>query len=775
EPYGYIVKPTHSRELNATIEMAMYKHALDQKLKESETKYRTVFENTGTAMVILEENNIISLANKEFEQLSGFSKDDIEGKKIWTEFVVKEDLERMLAQHRLRMQNPEKALTHYEFRAVIKSGDIRTIHVSIELIPGTTKSVASLMDITESKRAEKALRESEQKFRSLVEHSLEGILILDLQGKILFANNAAARMTEADSWTGLIGRNVLEFIAPESREDVIRDFISVSQGHDAYLAQYNAISAKGNKFTVESIGKVISYEGKPADLISIRDITEQKRTEEALRESEHLFRSVGDSLLDPVLILSSEGVVQFTNRAAIQFIGLPDTAIIRGQSFTTYLDGDSRNRVITDLHTIQYLGGPLTAEYCVNPATGEQRWVEACGVRIDYKGSHATLITLHDITERIRVEEVLRGSERQLADIISFLPDATLVIDKNGMVLAWNHAMEKMTGVPAEQMIGKANYEYALPFYHERRPITIDLVLHDDPSVVAKYPVMKKEGRSRRSEIFIPHLNEGRGAHLWFTASPLFDTAGNLMGAIESIRDITEHKQAEEELRKSEERYHNVVEDQTEFICRFLPDGTHIFVNDSYCRYFDRKREEIIGHRFRPVLHPEDREIVARHLTSITPVHPVLNIDQRIIMPDGSTRWQRWSDRAIFDENGRVIEYQSVGRDITEQKRAQEALQRVNKQLNLLASITRHDILNQLLVLKGYIELSRDYLDDKKTLGDFLEKEEKSARTIEEHHAGLPGAGCCGSRMAERERRHQKSDDSTSLAGSPHRARSRRS
>ena len=136
-----------------------------------------------------------------------------------------------------------------------------------------------------------------------------------------------------------------------------------------------------------------------------------------------------------------------------------------------------------------------------------------------------------DVTARTRAEEALRESERRMKDIINFLPDATLVIDKNGTVLAWNRAIEVMTGVPAERMIGKANYEYALPFYHERRPITVDLVLHDDPEVVAKYPVMKKEGDSLSSEIFIPHLNEGRGAYLWFIASPLYDSAGNVQGS----------------------------------------------------------------------------------------------------------------------------------------------------------------------------------------------------------------------------------------------------
>jgi PAS domain S-box-containing protein len=153
-------------------------------MRENEEKYRTVFENTGTAMVVIEENNIISLANSEFLKSSGFSKDEIEGKKKWTEFVVAEDLEQMAAQHRLRRQNHEQALTHYEFRIVTKSGDIRNIYLTIEVIPGTKKSVASLLDITERKKAEEALHEANKKLNllsSITRHDINNQLTV-LQG-----------------------------------------------------------------------------------------------------------------------------------------------------------------------------------------------------------------------------------------------------------------------------------------------------------------------------------------------------------------------------------------------------------------------------------------------------------------------------------------------------------------------------------------------------------------------------------------------------------------
>ena len=109
------------------------------------------------------------------------------------------------------------------------------------------------------------------------------------------------------------------------------------------------------------------------------------------------------------------------------------------------------------------------------------------------------------------------------------------------------------------------------------------------------------------------------------------------------------------------------MEDQTEFICRFRPDGTHIFVNEAYCKYFNKKREDIVGKRMIPRIPKEDQTLIKEHFESLTIEHPVSDIRHRIIMPDGQVRWQRWVDRAIYDPDGNLIEFQSVGRDITRQ------------------------------------------------------------------------------------------------------------
>ena len=137
-------------------------------------------------------------------------------------------------------------------------------------------------------------------------------------------------------------------------------------------------------------------------------------------------------------------------------------------------------------------------------------------------------------------------------------------------------------------------------------------------------------------------------------------------------RDITERKQAESHLRQTEERYRDIVEDQTELICRFLIDGTLTFVNGAYARYFDRTPEALVGTTFWPLIPEEVHEKSREFLASITPEYPVRSIEHPVLSPSGEIRWQHWTDRAIFDVDGRLQEYQAVGRDITDRKRAEE-------------------------------------------------------------------------------------------------------
>jgi len=210
-----------------------------------------------------------------------------------------------------------------------------------------------------------------------------------------------------------------------------------------------------------------------------------------------------------------------------------------------------------------------------------------------------TFAIYHDITELKRAEAAAQESERRLADIIDFLPDATLVIGLEGKVIAWNRAIEEMTGVKAKDMLGKSDYEYALPFYGERRPILIDLVLLPREEFEAKYAHIQRVGNTLIGETETPSL-KGGGRYLYATASALHDSKGNIVGAIETIRDITERKRAEAELREAAEKLRLIFENAFDGIDIYeeIPsEGKRILVdcNERYCEMAGRSKEELMS------------------------------------------------------------------------------------------------------------------------------------------------------------------------------------
>jgi len=166
----------------------------------------------------------------------------------------------------------------------------------------------------------------------------------------------------------------------------------------------------------------------------------------------------------------------------------------------------------------------------------------------DAKAQFAELAhKIRQAVTRRQAEVALSESEKRLADLINFLPDATFAIDMNRNVIAWNRAIEEMTGIAASSILGKGDYEYAIPFYGERRPILIDLILETDENVLKYYSNIVRDGSALSAETNLPHP-KGRQVYVLAKASPLFNRKGRIIGAIEAIRDISDRKRNEEEL-----------------------------------------------------------------------------------------------------------------------------------------------------------------------------------------------------------------------------------
>ena len=211
-----------------------------------------------------------------------------------------------------------------------------------------------------------------------------------------------------------------------------------------------------------------------------------------------------------------------------------------------YINPSYRKAFTSD---IIYHGGVKQAALQLKKKDGTIAWcLDTARVVYNNKGEVAYFdCIIEDITERKKAEQALLDSRQRMADIIDFLPDATFAIDKDGNVIIWNKAIEQMTGIRGEEIIGLGDYEYSIPLYKERRPLLIDLVMKPNAELEERYTALQKEGFSLMGESFCPGVGD-KGAYLKGKASPLYDGNGNVIGAIQSIRDISKEKEFEANL-----------------------------------------------------------------------------------------------------------------------------------------------------------------------------------------------------------------------------------
>jgi PAS domain S-box-containing protein len=271
----------------------------EKALKESEAYYRTIFENSGNAMVILDEDGIIALANEECHKQIGYYPAELEGKKKTVDLVVKEDQEKMLIYHHMRRIDPAKPPRAYELRLRHRSGQVKEVQVTVTMIPGTTKSIASFFDLSEIKKMEAARAESEMKYREIFERATEGIYQTSVDGKVLSANSAFARILGYKSPADMINsitdlayevyydpKQRAEFQKAISQSGQVKDFDIECRRPDG-----NRIWIRTNVRAVHNdAGKILFYEG------TLIDITERKKMEEEIRSKSESLEEANAAL-----------------------------------------------------------------------------------------------------------------------------------------------------------------------------------------------------------------------------------------------------------------------------------------------------------------------------------------------------------------------------------------------------------------------------------------------------------------------------------------------
>ncbi|MDD2271311.1 MAG: PAS domain-containing protein [Desulfuromonadaceae bacterium] len=289
----------------------------------------------------------------------------------------------------------------------------------------------------------------------------------------------------------------------------------------------------------------------------ILDITELKQASDALAFQNVLLSTQREASLDGLLVVDEHSKIISYNRRFVEMMEIPShlLEIDDDEPILKYVTGR-----MADPHgflaKVRYLyKNPhehSRDEIVLGDGTVLDRYTTP--LLSDDGRCYGRLWSFRDITERKVAEDEVKDAYQRMHDIVEFLPDATFVVDKEKRVIAWNRAIEKMTGLKKEDVLGRGDYIYATPFYGKRRPILIDLIFEDTDSVRQSYAFIDVMGRTLFAETYIPSLLNGDGCYLSGTAAPLFDKHGATVGAIESIRDITEYKRTVEAKSRVEEQ-----------------------------------------------------------------------------------------------------------------------------------------------------------------------------------------------------------------------------
>ncbi len=436
-----------------------------------------------------------------------------------------------------------------------------------------------IRDITKRKRAEEALRESERRLSEIIDFAPDATFAINNEGRVIAWNRAIEEMTGVKA-SEMLGKGNYEYSLPfyGVRRPILIDLVFISD--EEIREKYHFVRKEGAIITAEAevpvrgtrrelAGKVSPLYDNMGKIVgaieSIRDITKRKRAEAALRDSEEKYRTLVENVNIGVYRNTGGPQGRFieANPAMLKIFGYDSVEEFMGIAVSDlYQNQDDRKLFIEEITRNGFVNNK---ELPLRKKDGTPIWVSVnASVQYDENGGIKWMDgVLEDITERRLAEETVRESERRLADIIDFLPNATFVIDREGRVISWNHVIETMTGVKAEEILGKGDFEYALPFYGERRPILIDLVLKPDEEIEKRYARIERQpDGSLVGEGYIPNL---KGGEFYFlgNAAPLYDFQGNLVGAIQSIRDITQRKKAEEELKRHRDNLEILVAERT--------------------------------------------------------------------------------------------------------------------------------------------------------------------------------------------------------------------
>jgi PAS domain S-box-containing protein len=627
----------------------------EEALRESEAFQSGLLANSPIPICVVNPDSSVRFVNPALVKLTGFSAAELTGEKAPYCYWAEESLTQT-------MKGFKKAMRYGGDRTpeLFKRKNGERFWVEITSVPVKKDGklqylLTHWVDITARKRAEEALRESEERFRSIVENSQSGIMILDAAYHLTYANDELCRMS-GYSRKELIGQDFRQFLDEESQKLIADSYIRRQRGEEIPPRyEFDIVRKDGQERRVEISSAVIGDSaGEVKTVAQILDITERKRAEEALRESEAFQSGLLANSPIPISVVNPDGSLRYVSPALERLTGYSAKELIGRKPPYPYWPEEKRQEVMKGFKRAMRQGGRGVEELYKNKS-GEKFWVELTTTPVRKDGKFQYLLANWvDITERKKAEEALRDEATRRRILIDQSSDGIVILDQDGKIYEANQRFAEMLGYTPEEARELHVWDFEAQLNREQVAEMIASIGPEGDHFETRH--RRKDDTTIDVEI---------------SANGAICSGQKLIFCV--CREITERKQAEAALRESEEKFSKVFSSSSNAICiTSLEDGKFIEANDSFTRFTGYTREEVIGSNTAELDLWVNKEELQHWLNTLKENGEVLNQEFHSRMKSGKIRVGLASAETI-NIGGDPCRITVIA-DITERKQAEEAL-----------------------------------------------------------------------------------------------------
>jgi len=604
-----------------------------------------------------------------------------------------------------------------ELGLITAKGNRRWVHAigKAHRVAGkTVKVFGTFQDITEWKKSQDLLQASETRYRRLFEAAQDGILIVDANiGQIIDVNPFLINM---------LGFSREQFLETKLWEigffkDIVANKDNFEELQKKEYIRYEDLpleTTDGRHIDVEFISNVYTVDDKKVIQCNIRNITERKRAEDALQLTNAILSTQMEVAIEGVLAVDESGKIIIYNHRFTEIWGIsPEVIASRADERVLQSVLDKLVNPEEFLTRVRYLYAHREEKSIEEVLLNDGRVLERYSAPMYGENNqyYGRVWHFRDITDQKKAEQEITRIAHEWETTFNATSDGICLIDANQKLQRCNTRMsEILGGMRQEDLAGKSCW----------------VVVHKTTGPIPECPFVSAKKTLKRIRVEIPD------GDLWFevTVDPILDSSGTFAGAVHIMRDITDRKRAQEALRQLSADHKAIIDHAPAMIWYKDTKNTFVRVNPTCARVFGMAIEEIEGKSTYDLFPDFAEKYYQEDLEVINSGKPKLGIIEPRTSASGEHLWVQTDKIPLRDEQGNITGILVFAIDITERKHAEDALALAIRKLNLLSSITRHDLLNQLTALRAYIELSKEELD-KQTLAKYIGTEEKIADTLE--------------------------------------------